>query len=62
MSEGATMRVLRQYEYYCPDCHKGRSKIDPGGNTCFDVMPCPTCRPDDYADFLKERDPDQSDS
>lgn len=59
---GPPMRVLRQYEVHCPSCFKGagRTKIDTQGKSHGKLyqerMPCPTCRPEDYADYISQRD------
>jgi hypothetical protein len=49
------MRVLERYQLHCPDCSKGRTKIIRGGAGFMDVSPCPTCRPEDYRDFMRKR-------
>lgn len=54
-AEAKPMRILEQYEIYCPGCRKNRTVIVPGGKGYKDVKPCPTCRPQDHADWTAKQ-------
>jgi hypothetical protein len=49
-------RILPEYEVYCPACTNARTKIYEQAVDMNDVAPCRTCRPDDYNDFVAERE------